>query len=80
MKKITFASGEVYEFEGEVSVYEAASAVGIISREVLTARVNGELCELSTKVSEDAEVFRLSGKYECLEMIAVTTTEEFLSP
>ena len=56
MKKITFASGEVYEFEGEVSVYEAASALGIISREVLTARVNGELCELSTKVSEDAEV------------------------
>ena len=56
MKKITFASGEVYEFENEVSVYEAASAVGIISREVLTASVNGTLCELSTKVSEDADV------------------------
>ena len=56
MKKITFASGEVYEFENEVSVYEAASAVGIISREVLTASVNGTLCELSTKVSDDATV------------------------
>ena len=56
MKKITFASGEVYEFDGEVSVYDAASAVGIISREVLTCRVNGELCELSTKVDSDATV------------------------
>ncbi len=56
MKKITFSSGEVYEFSSEVSVYEAASALGIISRDVLTARVNGELCELSTKVSEDANV------------------------
>ena len=56
MKKITFSSGEVFEFSGEVSVYEAASALGIISREVLTAKVNGELCELSTKVTDDAEV------------------------
>ena len=56
MKKITFASGEVYEFEKEVSVYEAASAVGIISREVLTASVNGVLTELSTKITDDAEV------------------------
>ena len=56
MKKIVFSSGEVYEFDGEVSVYDAASAVGIISREVLTAKVNGELCELSTKITDDAEV------------------------
>ena len=56
MNKITFASGEVYEFDGVVSVYDAAAAVGIISREVLTARVNGELCELSTKIDKDAEV------------------------
>ena len=56
MSKITFSTGEVYEFSGEVSVYDAAAALGIISREVLTARVNGELCELSTKISEDADV------------------------
>ena len=56
MSKIKFSSGEVYEFSGEVSVYDAAFALGIISREVLTARVNGELCELSTKISEDADV------------------------
>lgn len=40
----------------------------------------GSILTESVSVSEDAEVFRLSGKYECLEMIAVTTTEEFLSP
>ena len=56
MSKITFSTGEVYEFSGEVSVYDAAAALGIISREVLTARVNGELCELSTKISSDADV------------------------
>ncbi len=56
MKKITFSTGEVFEFEGEVSVYEAAAALGIISREVLTAKVNGNLTELSTKVCEDADV------------------------
>ncbi len=56
MSKITFSTGEVYEFSGEVSVYDAASALGIISREVLTAKVNGELRELSTKVSGDCDV------------------------
>ena len=56
MSKITFSTGEVYEFSGETSVYDAASALGIISREVLTAKVNGELKELSTKISGDADV------------------------
>ncbi len=56
MSKIKFSTGEVYEFSGEVSVYEAAQSLGIISREVLTCRVNGALTELSTKVSGDADV------------------------
>ena len=56
MAKINFSSGEVYEFSGEVSVYDAASALGIISRDVVTAKVNGELTELSTKITDDADV------------------------
>ena len=56
MSKIKFSSGEVYEFSGEVSVYEAAAALGIISREVLTCKINGEMRELSTKVTEDSDV------------------------
>ena len=56
MSKITFYTGEIYEFSGEVSIYEAASSLGIMSREVITASLNGELCELSTKVSGDCDV------------------------
>ena len=56
MSQIKFSTGEVYDFSGEVSVYEAAQSLGIISREVLTCSVNGKLTELSTKVSEDADV------------------------
>ena len=62
MSKIKFSSGEVFEFSGEVSVYEAASALGIISREVITCKVNGNLTELSTKVGEDADVQLLTFK------------------
>jgi len=64
MAQIKFSSGEVYEFSGEVSVYEAAQILGIISREVITCKVNGALTELSTKVSSDAEVQLLTFKDE----------------
>ncbi len=56
MSKIRFSTGEIYEFCGEVSVYEAASALGIISREVITCKLNGNLTELSTTVTDDADV------------------------
>ncbi len=56
MAQIKFSTGEVFSFEGEVSVYEAAQSLGIISREVITCSVNGTLTELSTKISEDADV------------------------
>ncbi|MBP3605428.1 MAG: threonine--tRNA ligase [Clostridia bacterium] len=56
MFQIKFASGEIYNAEAAVSVFDAASALGIMSRAVLTCKVNGTLCELSTVVSEDAEV------------------------
>ena len=56
MAKINFASGHVYESEGAVSVYEAARALEIISREVLAAKVDGEVTELSTVVEGEANV------------------------
>jgi len=64
MAKINFTSGEVYEFSGSVSVYDAAAALGIISREVITAKVNGELCELSTAIDSDADVQLLTFRDE----------------
>ncbi len=56
MAKITFKGGEVFNAENSVSVFEAAQSLGLISREVITCRVNGELRELSTVISEDADV------------------------
>ena len=56
MAKINFASGHVYESEAAVSVYEAARALEIISREVLAAKVNGEVTALSEVVEGEADV------------------------
>ena len=64
MAQIKFSTGEVFSFDGEVSVYEAAQSLGIISREVITCKVNGTLTELSTKVSGDADVTLLTFKDE----------------
>ncbi len=64
MAKIKFKTGEEFEFSSPVSVYEAASSLGIISRDVITARVNGELTELSTVLSGDSDVELLTFRDE----------------
>ncbi len=56
MFNIKFSTGEVYSSEAAVSVFDAANALGIMSRAVLTCKVNGEMKELSTVVDGDAEV------------------------
>ena len=56
MAKIRFSSGEVFESSAPVSVYEAARELGIVSREVLAALVNGEPTELSTVIDGEADV------------------------
>ncbi len=45
-----------YTSDAPVSVYDAAAAAGIISREILVARVNGELCDLTYVPAGDCEV------------------------
>ncbi|MBR7116159.1 MAG: threonine--tRNA ligase [Clostridia bacterium] len=60
MAKIKFSSGHVYEGEGAVSVYEAAKALEIISRDIITCKVNGELTELSTVIEGEADVTLLT--------------------
>ncbi len=64
MAKIRFASGEIYDAEGAVSVYEAAKALEIISREIIAAKVDGELTELSHIVEGEAEVKLLTFRDE----------------
>ena len=56
MAKIIFTSGEAFNSDAPATVYEAASSLGIISREVLAAEVNGEPTELSTVIEGEATV------------------------
>ena len=60
MFSIKFSDGKVYESEAPVSVFEAAKAAGNISRDVLVAKVNGVLTELSTVIDSDADVSLLT--------------------
>ena len=64
MAKIVFSSGEVFNSDAPVSVYEAARELGIISREVIAAKINGEAKELSTVVDGEAEVQLLTFRDE----------------
>ena len=54
MFKIKFDGAEA-EFDAPLTVYDAASAAGLIARDVIAARVNGEVCDLTTELSSDAE-------------------------
>ena len=54
--KITFNSTEVREFDSPLSVFDAAKEAGLISRAVIAAEVNGELCALTQKLEADADV------------------------
>ncbi len=64
MAKIIFKSGEIFSSDAPVSVYEAARELGIISREVIAAKINGEARELSTVIDGEAEVALLTFKDE----------------
>ncbi len=51
-----FASGEVFNADAPMSVYDAAANAGIISREILCARVNGEVVDLTHIPAGDCDV------------------------
>ena len=54
--KIVFSTGEVFETENELSVYDAARELGIVSRAHIAAEVDGELVGMTYKLSSDCEV------------------------
>ena len=64
MAKIKFTSGEVFECEGGISVYDAAKSLEIISREVLACVVDGVATELSHIVEGESEVKLLTYRDE----------------
>ncbi len=62
MAKIRFTTGQVFESEAPVTVYEAAKGLEIISREILACTVDGVPTELSHLIEGEAEVSLLSFK------------------
>ena len=56
MINVKFSDGKVVSVESGATVYDAAQAAELISREVLCATVNGAVVELSHVLSADSEV------------------------
>ncbi len=56
MLTIKFANGAEYCSETPCTVYDAAAAAGLISRDILAADVNGKTCGLTEMITEDAAV------------------------
>ena len=56
MFTVKFACGASYEASAPLSVFDAAKEAGIISREVLTAKVNGTLVDMTHILDSDADV------------------------
>ena len=56
MINVKFLCGKEISVESGTTVYDAAAAAELISREVLCATVNGEVVELSHPIEADAEV------------------------
>ena len=56
MINVKFSCGAVASVENGTTVYDAAAAAGIISREVLCATVDGEVRDLTTPLAADCDV------------------------
>ncbi|MBQ3064852.1 MAG: threonine--tRNA ligase, partial [Clostridia bacterium] len=54
---ITVSFGESkFSFEAPITVYDAAKEAELISREVIAASVNGKTVDLTTPITEDAQI------------------------
>ncbi len=56
MFSVKFSNGASIELDAGCSVYEAAKAAELISRDVLCATVNGVVCDLSHEIDADCEI------------------------
>ena len=60
MAHFIFANGKEIDFDLPATVYDVAKAAELITREVIAAKVNGEVVELSTPLTEGAELALLT--------------------
>ena len=59
MIKVKFNEHEL-ELESGLSVYDAVASVGPVSREFIAAKVNGEVSDMTRKLTEDCEISLLT--------------------
>jgi len=59
MIKVKF-NEQVLELEEGLSVYDAAASVGPVSRDFIAAKVNGEVSDMTKKLTEDCEISLLT--------------------
>ncbi|MBE6669463.1 MAG: threonine--tRNA ligase [Ruminococcaceae bacterium] len=59
MIKVKFNEHEL-ELESGLSVYDAVASVGPVSREFIAAKVNGEVSDMTRKLTEDCEIILLT--------------------
>ena len=60
MANVSFASGERVTLDAPYTVYDAAKAANLSSRDLLAAKVDGEVVELTHTLSGDAEITLLT--------------------
>ena len=75
---ISFGNQKV-EFDAPVSVYDAASKAGLITREHICAHVDGKLCELTHIIDKDANVQLLTFKDQDGKKVFWHTTSHILA-
>lgn len=56
MMRIQFENGPAIEAEQPASVYDLAAQAGVISREIIAAEIDGGVVDLTSIVSEDAQI------------------------
>ena len=75
---ISFGNQKV-EFDAPVSVYDAASKAGLITREHICAHVDGKLCELTRIIDKDENVQLLTFKDQDGKKVFWHTTSHILA-
>jgi len=57
MPRITLPDGSIREFDKPVTAYEVAANIGAgLAKAAIGAKINGELCDLSTVIEHDASI------------------------
>ena len=62
MAHFVFQNGAAINMDLPATVYDVAKEAGLISRDIIAAKINGEVVELTTPLKEDAQITLLTFK------------------